>query len=64
MLVQILGNGDGITGVAALRQPRYRLEYQAVVISVQVFGNNDIGHLVPRGLVQHQAAEHRLLGFD
>jgi hypothetical protein len=60
----MLADRDGVGRLIALDERRHGAEDQAVVGAIEVFGRDDVGDLVPRALIEHQAAEQRLLGFD
>ena len=53
----MLADGDGIGRLVALDERGDGAEDQAMVGAVQVVGGDDVGDLVPRALVEHQAAE-------
>jgi hypothetical protein len=40
------------------------LEDEAMVGAVEIRGGHEVGHAIPRRVVQQQAAQHRLLGLD
>jgi hypothetical protein len=50
--------------LTALDQARNRVEYQAMIVAIEIFGDHTIGDLIPGRRVEHEAAEHRLLGLD
>ena len=58
------GQGHGIAGLIALDEAGDRLEDQPVIVAVEILRQHPIRDLVPCGGVEHQAAEHGLLGFD
>ena len=64
LALQMPGQGDGIAGLVAFDQPGDGLENQPVIVAVEILGDHAVGDLVPGGGIQHQSAEHRLLGFD
>ena len=64
LALEVPGQRDGIAGLAALDQTRDRFEYQAVIVSVEILGDDAIGNLVPGRRIEHQPAEHRLLRLD
>ncbi|MCY1413274.1 hypothetical protein D9M71_287020 [compost metagenome] len=63
-LVQLLGQGDHVERLVALGELVDRPEDQSVVVAVEVAVGYRIQHPLPGVVVQHQAAQHRLLGFD
>ena len=58
------GQGDRIAGLIALDQAGDGRKDEPVIVAVKVFGTHSIGDLVPRRGIEHQTAEHRLLGFN
>ena len=58
------GQRHRIAGLGALDQHGDRFEYQAMIVAVEILGRDAIGDLIPGRGIEHQAAEHRLLGFD
>ena len=62
--LQMLANRDGIGRLIALDERRHGREDQAVVGTIKVICGDDVGDLIPRPLIEHEAAEQRLLGFD
>ncbi len=64
LALEVPGERDRITGLAAFDETRDRLEDQAVIVAVEILGDDPIGDLVPGGRIEHEPAEHRLLGFD
>ena len=55
---------DHVGGMAALDQARNLLPDQPVVVAVEVFIAQQVGHAVEGLVVQQQSAEHRLFGLD
>ena len=45
-------------------RPGDGFENQPVIVAVEILGDDAIGDLIPGGGIQHQAAEHGLLGLD
>jgi hypothetical protein len=62
--VQPLGNRDHVEWTRLVGEGVDGLEDQAMVVAIEVMQGYDVGDLVPCGVVQHQAAEHGLFGFD
>ena len=61
---QALGQRDRIARLALLRKVEDRGEDQLVIAPVEVFGTQAVGDGVPGAVVEQQAAEHRLFGFE
>ncbi len=64
LVLQVLGQRDEIAGPVGADQFADRAINQLVVFAVEVLRSQPVGELVPGAIVQHQSAEHRLLGFD
>src|SRR5690606_9481652 len=63
-LVQLLGQGHHVERRIALGQGEDGTEDQPVVMAIEVAIGNLIEHPCPGAGIQHQAAEHGLLGLD
>ena len=65
LLAQVLGKGDEVAGLAGRHlKLADGVEDQPVVLGVEVLLADLVGQLVPGPVVEQQAAQHRLLGFD
>ena len=62
--LQVLADGDGVGRLVALDERGDGREDQAMVGAIEIVGGDDVGDLVPGALIEHEAAEQRLLGFD
>ena len=63
-LLQKLRYRHNVAGVTVFHELGDRLEDEPVVFAVEILGTDNIADLIPSGLVEHQPAEQRLLGFD
>ena len=61
---EALGERDGVARLAFLRKVEDRLEDQLVITPVEILGAQPVGDGVPRAVVEQQAAEHGLFGFE
>ncbi len=61
---QALGNGDDIAGIRVFGKGRDGGKDQAVVFAIEVLVRDDVCDLVPGAVIEHEAAEQRLLRFD
>jgi len=64
LVVELLGEGDHVEGAAALGERRDRVKDQLVLAPVEVALADPVGNLVPGPVLEHQPAEHGLLGLD
>ena len=64
LAVEPLREGDHVEGPAGLGERRDGAEDQAVVAAVEVLLRDAVGDPVPGLVVEHEAAEHGLLGGD
>src|SRR5262249_46813760 len=62
--LQVLANRDRVWRLIALDELRDRAEDQPVIGAVEVVDAYDVRDLVPRALIEHEAAEQGLLGLD
>ena len=62
--LEALGHRQCVGGLAVLDELADVLEDQAVIGAIKILPGEQIGDLVPRGIVEQQPPEHRLLGFD
>jgi hypothetical protein len=60
----VLADGDGVGRLVALDERSDGGEDQAMVGAIEIVTADYVGNLIPGALVEHEAAEHRLLGFD
>src|SRR5882672_1432339 len=61
---KVSGKSDGVAGLVAFDQAGDGLEDEPMVVAVEVLGDHTIRDLVPGGGIEHQTAQHRLLGLD
>ena len=59
-----LGHGHHVRRSSGRNQFTQRFEYQPMVRAIEIFGGDNVGHLVPGRLVDQQRAQYRLLGLD
>ena len=64
LALEMPGQGDGIARLVALDQAGDRREDQPVIVAVKILGEHPVGDLIPGRGIEHQSAEHRLLGLD
>ena len=62
--LEMLGYRDDVAGLALTRQQPDAFEDQPVVGPVEILGPQHIADAVPRGSIEHQAAEDGLLRLD
>jgi hypothetical protein len=62
--LQVLADGHGVWRLVALDERGDSREYQAVVGAIEIVCSDDVGNLIPSALIEHEAAEQRLLGLD
>ena len=58
------GQGYGVAGLAALDQHGRCFKDQAVIVAIEILGDDAIRDLIPSRAIQHQAAEYGLLGLN
>ena len=62
--LQGLEHGDDVGRLGGVDQLGNGLEHQLVLMTVEVAGDEQVGHAIPGVVVQQQAAQHAGLGFD
>ena len=61
--LQPFGQRHRIEGGVTIGESSYGAEYEPVVLTVEILFPQAVRHLFPGGVIQHQAAQHRLLRF-
>ena len=61
---EVLADGDRIAGPVLARELPDRLEDDAVIGAVEILGAQHVGDVVPRGRIEQQPPQHRLLRLD
>lgn len=63
-LLQRFGQGDEVDRLAHLQQTLHLGKDQAMRAAEEVVGDHALRHVVPALVIQHQTAQHRLLGLQ
>ena len=63
-VAQRLEYGDRIGRLAGVNEAADRPEDVLMVLPIEIVGADQVGDAIPRGVVEQQSAEHRLLRLD